>query len=122
MRYAPELYAKALAAVAHGNLAPAKEREIVKNFLTLVRANGDGGKLPKIVEAAEKLLRAKTGRRRVVIESARPLGILLKKFSAGADAVEEKIDPALIAGVRITVNDELQYDGSLRHKLDTLFS
>jgi F0F1-type ATP synthase delta subunit len=32
--------------------------------------------------------------------------------------VEERIDPELIAGIRIILNDELQFDGSLKHKLN----
>jgi len=34
------------------------------------------------------------------------------------DVVEARIDPDLIAGIKITVNDEMQFDGSLKSKLN----
>jgi F0F1-type ATP synthase delta subunit len=37
------------------------------------------------------------------------------------DVVVERIDPALVAGMKMTVNDEEQFDGSLQRKLASLF-
>jgi F0F1-type ATP synthase delta subunit len=34
--------------------------------------------------------------------------------------VEDRIDPALFAGLRIIIDDEKQFDGSLKGKLDKM--
>lgn len=117
MKYSPRLYAQALAA--------AKGKEVIPNFLKLLRKNGDERLLPKIVAEAEKLILVKSGRRKVVIESARPLSDqqkkLLHKALKPGDVVEEKISPELVAGVKIIVNNELQFDATLARKLKKMF-
>jgi F0F1-type ATP synthase delta subunit len=37
------------------------------------------------------------------------------------DAAAQEIDPSLIAGVKVIINDEREFDGSLKTKLDRLF-
>ncbi len=124
MKYAPNIYAKALAEVITA-VKPAHETQIAKNFLALVRKNGDEAHLRRILDEAGKLVRAKEGTRRVTLETARTLGRAqkesLRPFVKKGDVIEEKIDPELVAGVRIIVDDETQFDGSLRGKLDRLF-
>ncbi len=124
MKYSSHFYAKALAEVIAAT-KPAHEAQVAKNFLALVRKNGDEAHLRRILEEAGKLVRAKEGTRRVTLETARTLGHAqkesLKSFIKRGDVIEEKIDPELVAGVRIIVDDETQFDGSLRGKLDRLF-
>lgn len=126
MRYVPQLYARAFVEVAAPDLTPKEETILVKNFLSLIVKNGDGYHLKEILAETEKLLRVKTGRRKIVIESARPLRqsphTLLKHFLRPSDLTYEKIDPELIAGIKVTINDEEQLDGSLARKLKKLFS
>ncbi len=83
MKYQAKFYAAALAEVAAEPLKPEAEKKVMQNFLALVRKNGDLHQLPKIMSEAERLLRKRTGRRKVVLESARPLTpALLKSFPA----------------------------------------
>lgn len=124
MKYRPHIYAKALdAALANPK---ANDARVAKRFLEVVRRNGDEASLPKILEEAARFARGRGGARKVIIESARTLGAsqetMIKKFLTPGDVVVRKIDPGLIAGVRITVNDERQFDGSMRAKLDALFA
>jgi F0F1-type ATP synthase delta subunit len=130
MKHAPHVYAKALVEVLEDaskaqHETKAKDDEIAKNFLALVRKNGDESHLKKILEEASRFARGKTGVRKVTVESARALKPAqketIKKFLKPGDIVEERIDPELIAGIRITLNDELQFDGSLRNKLNQAF-
>jgi len=128
MKYPAHIYAKALAEVIGDPSRKISEKEtaaIVKNFLELVRANGDESHLRKILEEAARFARGKAGIRKVSVESARALSTAqekeVAKFLTAADVVERTIDPALIAGIRILVNDEMQFDGSLRGKLDKVF-
>lgn len=126
MKYSPSLYARAFAEVAVKPLSAAEEKRAIENFLAFIRKNGDWGAIGKILATTEKILREKTGRRKFVFETARPLGKLLerlrKELTKSHDVVEEKLNPSLIAGVKITMNDEIEFDGSLQHKLDKLFS
>jgi F0F1-type ATP synthase delta subunit len=126
MKYSAYTYAQALAgAITDPNAAPSEE--IMKNFIALVLKNGDGAHLKRIVAETVRLVHRKNDIRDVTLESARPLGEAQKKIALGHfaqpnDDTHEKISPELIAGVRVTVNDELQFDGSLRAKLDALFN
>jgi len=91
-----------------------------KQFLRIVQKNGDTKKLKDIVLLAEKMMLAKTGNHKIILETARAMS---KKMSIGkkGDVVEEKINPSLIAGVKIMVNGEKQLDFSLSKKLNTIF-
>jgi F0F1-type ATP synthase delta subunit len=124
MKYAAHTYAKALVAVLEDikSSGMARDAEIAKNFLALVKKNGDESHLGKILEEASRFARGKDGVRKVTIASARELSVSQNKtvdgFLKHGDVVERRIDPDLIAGVQITVNDEMQFDGSLRNKLN----
>lgn len=123
MKYSAHLYAKALDAAL---LDPkADQARIAKNFLALVRRNGDEAYLRKILEEAGRFARGRGMIQKVTIESAReltkPQRDLVKRYLKPDDIVEHEIDPGLIAGITIIVNDEMQFDGSLKAKLDSLF-
>src|SRR5580698_2296783 len=120
MKYPTHIYAKALVEV----LTDAKGKDEAKfadNFIALVRRNGDEMHLRKILEEASRFARGQSGIRKVVVESARTLTKSQQKevsrFIRKEDVVVEKVDPELVAGIKITVNDELQFDGSLSRKL-----
>jgi F0F1-type ATP synthase delta subunit len=128
MKYSVQNYAKALVEVIEeaGAAGAVKDRSAVaKNFLAVVRKNGDEARLKKILDEAARLSRGKGGAREVVIESARPLGKsqekALQSFVKPGDTLHYKIDPDLVAGVKIIINDEMQFDGTMKGKLDKLF-
>jgi F0F1-type ATP synthase delta subunit len=127
MKYSATMYAQAFVAALTHEGEGKKETQAVmaKNFLKLVRESGDETHLEKILEETERLLRQKDGTRKLVVESARPLDAhsqtLIKKLAHHGDIIEEKISPELIAGIKITANDEMQFDGSLKSKLDKVF-
>ncbi|MBU6500993.1 MAG: F0F1 ATP synthase subunit delta [Patescibacteria group bacterium] len=124
MKYPAHIYAKALAEVI---TTPGVDAEvIVKNFSALLRKNGDEVHAQKIVEEAARFARGKAGIRKVIIESARTLTSKQKKETASfikeGDVVQEKIVPELVAGIRVFINDEKIFDGSLKGKLDSVFT
>jgi len=114
------MYAKALVEVLSD--PKANGESAAKHFLALVKKNNDEGHLKKILEEASRFARSKSGVRKVTVESARELNTkqkeAVKKFIKAGDVVVERIDPELIAGIRIILNDELQFDGSLKNKLN----
>jgi F0F1-type ATP synthase delta subunit len=123
MKYSIHDYAKALdQALADPK---ANQQALAKNFIALVRRNGDEGRLKKILEEAGRLVRRKAGLREVRIASARPLGKTqektIERFVKAGDIVHYMIDPSLVAGIKVTMDDELQFDGTLKAKLEKLF-
>ncbi|MBI2888905.1 MAG: F0F1 ATP synthase subunit delta [Candidatus Liptonbacteria bacterium] len=132
MKYPPAYYAKAFcAAVAD----PVKARsahgarhidELVKNFARCIEKNGDEHNAPKILAATEKLLHATTGTKEVTFVTARPSPKPLRgafhHLIHPHDTVHEVCDPSLVGGVKVVINDEEQYDGTLRGKIEKLFS
>jgi F0F1-type ATP synthase delta subunit len=125
MKYSIQNYAKALVGAIE-NLGTKSDAAIGKNFLAIVQKNGDEARLPKILDEAGRLARARGGAREVVIASARPLSDPQKKalhrFIKTGDIVRYVVDPDLVAGVKITVNDEMQFDGTMKAKLDEMFA
>lgn len=124
MKYSVHDYAKALDQAISDPKGDADA--IGKRFLALVRQNGDGAKLEKILEAAARLSRGKGEVRQVIIESARKLSkpqeAVVKRFIKSGDVIEYAEDPDLVAGIKVVVNDEMQFDGTMKAKLDALFS
>jgi F0F1-type ATP synthase delta subunit len=125
MRYSTNTYAKAFVEALVAAKGAESEEVMAKNFLALVRRGGDEARLPKILDEADRMMRIRSKTRRLVVESARGLDANAKSLVAAiarsGDAIVEKIDPALIAGIKITANDEMQFDASLRRKLDNVF-
>ena len=118
MKYSAHLYARALVEALSDS---EDDAAIGKIFLELVKKNRDEAHLKKILDEASRMARSKSGIQKVTIESARALNAsqrsLMGQFVQARDIVEERVDPELIAGVKITVNDEMQFDGSLKYKL-----
>jgi len=124
MKYPVNTYAKAL---AEASASPkADGAKIVRNFLAIVRKNGDEAHLRAILRAAEQLVARKTTARKITVESARklmkPAHTILKDIIRANDVVEERINPELVAGLKIIINEELQFDGSLKGRLDKMLS
>jgi len=91
-----------------------------KHFLRILQKNGDTKKLKEIVLLTEKLLLEKSGNKKVIIEMARKAAVKLSLKKG--DVVEEKINPDLIAGVKIIIDGEKQLDFSLKNKLEKIFN
>ena len=125
MKYPAHIYAKALVEVLTAFKGSKGEGEaLAQNFLELVKRNGDEGHLRQIVEEASRFARGKSGVRKVTIASARELSVAqtktLERFVQPGDVVERRIEPGLIAGIKIILDDELQFDGSLKSKLNSV--
>lgn len=122
-KYSVKDYARAFALAAKEGKDEAK---MVRNFLSLIAKNGDASKLRKIFTEAEKLVRADAGLKKFSIETARPLAkelqSKLRSLADKKDVLEEKVVPELVAGVRLTINDELQFDATLARQLQKMFS
>lgn len=125
MKYSLEIYARAFAEILD-HTTPANRDALVKQFVAVLIKNGDIRRAGDIVRAIRKILVAKSGGHTVLLEFARlaqsrAVVALSKRFSE-KDYVESAVNPALVAGVRITIDGELQLDYSFARKLHKLFA
>ena len=125
MKHKPKIYAEALAEIA---MKPASAQEASarqSNFLKLLEKNGDICKASQIISLAKKIFIKKTGRRQLTIESARKIKAkqkeLVDSILQKGDIVEEKINKDLLAGIKIIINGEKQFDASMQKKLENIF-
>lgn len=118
-----KLYAKALAEV----LAKKgfDEKKIINNFINLLIKSGQERKSKEILNLTEDFLLVKQGKRKIILETARKMTInqkkLLDNFVKNGDIVKEKINPEIIAGIKIIINNEKQFDASMQSKLQNIF-
>ena len=119
-----KLYAKALAEVIAKGKADISKEKIASNFVKLLISAGFEGKSKEILELAETMVLANQGKRKITFETARKSTSsqqkMLEKFVKSGDVVKEKINPELIAGIKIIINDSRQLDGSLQSKLQQI--
>ena len=124
MKYPINSYAKALAEAILSKDGNAKQIE--KNFIAILKKNGDESHAWKIIKESERFLRKKDGTKKIVLRSARPLKKspedILGEMLGPEDVCEMAVSPDLISGMTITVNDDLRFDGSLKGKIDKMFS
>jgi len=115
-------YAKALAEVIIDGKAD--EKKILNNFLKLLQSAGVERKSKEILEMAEDLILQKKGKRKIIFETARKMtasqGKILENFVKKGDIIKEKINPELIAGIKIIINDSQQFDASMQSKLSRM--
>ncbi len=124
MNYSPKNYADAFCSAVLEAKSDAEKDKCIRNFLDLLKKNRDQRKVSDILSLAEKIIGQRTGARKVVVESARPLSTQNKKLVESMvkpiDHVEKKISKDLVAGIKVTINDELQLDGSFSKKIKNI--
>ena len=117
-----KLYAKVLAEIL--SKKGIDEKKIVNNFVKLLISSGYERKSKEILDLAEDLLLKKQGKRKIIFETARKITTsqkkLLESFVKKGDVVKEKINPELIAGIKIIINNEKQFDNSMLSKLNNI--
>ncbi len=124
MHFRAKDYAEALREVMR-SLPPQGRRGLLDRFLAVVRKHGGLSRIQEIVRAVEALEVRGRGGRWIELEFARPMGErVLGRFRAriaGRDRMSVAVNPALVAGVRVTVDGETELDHSLERKLKKLF-
>lgn len=124
MKYLSKIYAEALIDLLLEKDREEEKQSIIANFLKFVKKNGDESSLKKIFEACQKLYLKRIGKKKITFEVARSNknneDILKSTIEAG-DIIEERINPEIIAGVKIIVDEERQLDCSLLKKIKNLY-
>lgn len=125
MKYRPAQYAEALHRALSGKKEP-ERRAIARRFAQVLMRRRMLGRTGVILAAYEKILLRVQGVRRVRLESADPVSARVKTDISGILGVkvyfEEVGNPALLAGVKILIDDELLIDASARRQIDRMLS
>lgn len=121
MKHSPQIYAFALLEIPAQSLATAA----FKNFLRILRKNGDLAKLPRILLELKKQYRKKYGTKDVEIMLARENPKIVSQMRHALNLKEEPrvvIKKEILGGAMVTINDEILIDGSIKTRLEKLFS
>lgn len=124
MKYKPKQYAEALVKALDG-AEPETARVRIRVFAELLKKHHMLGKAENIVRAAERRLAKRAGARRIRVESAAPASAALQKDIAdifgGKAWIEQKVQPGLLAGVRVLIDDETLIDASGKRRIAQMF-
>ena len=99
----------------------------IKNMIKIVVKNHRAMLLVDILERINSLINEERGVLEGLVYSTEPLTeVQLQKLNQTISAVEKRptdlkniIDPALIGGVKVVINDHI-YDGSIKHHLENM--
>ena len=121
MKYSIDNYVEAFTQA----LKEGTQKDISAGFVKLLQKNGDIKHFKKIIEAIHKKMVNDKDGKWINIETAREVlpareKTLRHNFSE-KDHINFKINPELVAGIRITVNGQEELDNSLNQKLKRLF-
>jgi len=124
MKLTPKQYAISLYETTKGASNEEAEK-LIKNFVDLLRLNNSLSMEKRIIEEYEAYCRKQKGISKLHIRSAAKLdpstvSDIVKHFS-GQVEIEEEVDPQLIGGISVTINDDTLIDGSVKKKLETLY-
>jgi len=122
MKYAPELYAEAFIQALDESAEHISRDALVARLFAVIEKNGDNARKGKILNAVRRAFIKKRGGREITIETARAQQhIDLWRYFTKEDEIETRVNPDLVAGLRITIDGERELDTSLRRKLARMF-
>ena len=119
----PFLYARAFRKALREGMA--QEEDLVRNLAASVRRRGQAAQHARIVQRVSEELVHHHGGKWVVVETARPLSNVQRKKIKDAfsekDYILERVRPDLVSGIRIIVDGDREFDGSLKRRLAAVF-
>ncbi|MFA6896783.1 MAG: F0F1 ATP synthase subunit delta [Patescibacteria group bacterium] len=120
MKITPKQYAISLFEITRG-ASKEESSELIKSFVDLLRFNNNLSMEKKIIEEYQTYCRKQKGISKVKISSGEKLSPeivsdIVNRF-AGQVELEEEVDPDLIGGIAVVINDDTLIDGSIRKKL-----
>ncbi|TSD03684.1 MAG: hypothetical protein Greene071436_266 [Parcubacteria group bacterium Greene0714_36] len=126
MKYTPAQYAAALAAVLKKTKTASDRKNIAARLFRCLSETRMLKQIDRIVHEADRIMRREKGGVAVAIESAAPLSGARRREvgrALGAKAViTEAVNPRLLAGMRIIIDEETLIDATAQRRLQLLFS
>lgn len=127
MRVTPEQYARALLALS-GTADVKRIAAAVDAVADELAAAGRSAWLPRVLAAFERLSHEREGGMHATVETPEPLTAaqrkeLAERLGVSADKlrIEERLDPSLLAGMRVTVGDRTVAQ-TVRDRVTRLFA
>ena len=125
MKYTILQYAAALASALEDKTPTERKHIAARLFRHMTEARALKY-LPRVVQEAERILRRKQGIHMAEVETPAPLSTAHRRSierALGSKAIiTEKINPLLLAGVRMVIDEETLIDATASRRLETLFS
>ncbi|MCL4392232.1 F0F1 ATP synthase subunit delta [Patescibacteria group bacterium] len=126
MKIPSKLYAKVFSEVTKGK-SPEEIKKMAERLAGLIDRNGDAGRKEEILKFAERYARELRGKHLLNVETARELPDhfyeeIAEKLGKGKYDIEKHINEELVAGAKLTVDDERELDMTLRTILKNLFN
>ena len=123
-KISPGQYAEALYKAYQETRLEKDRRLVLERFFGLIERQGALSLLPQIAQELDRVAAKSEGGKHVVIETARASKSASKIKAAFSknDYVEERLNPDLIAGVRIIIDGERLLDRSLSRRLSSFFT
>ncbi len=126
MKISSKLYAKVFSEMTKGK-SPKEIEALAKKLAAMISKNGDIGRTEEILKFAARYAREAAGKHLVNVETARELpenfyADIMRKLGEKEYDVEKNINEDLVAGAKLTVDDERELDLSLRAILKNLFN
>ena len=124
MKYRTQQYAQALFQALRDKSVK-EQKEIMRRFVALLARHRVSGKTGLIIAAYESIVLRESGMRKVEIEAASPVADALKreitKIVGRKIDYHERINPDILAGVKILVDNEFLIDASGKRQLERIF-
>lgn len=124
MKYRPAQYAEALYAALEKK-SEAEQKKIIKRFAELLARHQVTGKVKAMYEAYEKFALRTQEIRSVRLETASTASEKLKNEIHGILGkniqIKEVVNPDLLGGLKILVDDEVLIDASAKRQMEGLF-
>ncbi len=125
MKYTTKQYANSLLSALEGKSAKA-QGEAIGKFLKILARNGDAQKRNQIMAEVKRVHLKKNKIHEVRVEMAANPPATLKKdleSALGKNIIfEDVLNPKLLGGIKILIDDETLIDASVRTQLDRMFA
>lgn len=124
MRYKPNQYALALFEALEEKFGKSREA-IIQRFVALVVKNNDRSLLGRILRQYERMYYRRKGIKNVSVTAAKKvtrsvIAAIGKRLGSDIN-IKETIDPTVLGGVRIMIDNELLIDGTFQDKIEKLY-
>ena len=125
MIYKAKNYAELLLSLTEDK-AEAEQTTIIQKFVRLLKKHNVLHYASPIIREFDRLYRVRHGITKVNIESARELNkqqrVEINKNLPVDSQITTQVKPELLGGIKLIINDSLLIDGTLKHRLDQLFT
>ncbi|MBI2637849.1 MAG: F0F1 ATP synthase subunit delta [Candidatus Sungbacteria bacterium] len=124
MRYTTRQYAQALYDVLR-HTTEEKRGEVIKRLYMVLSRQRILSSYERILQGTERIFLKENGIKKVVLETplraSRDMKKEIQDILGKKILLQEKIDPDLLAGIRIRINDEMLIDASAKTQVMKLF-